>query len=307
MRVLPKPCSVAIRSFLYQGFRGLTANPYNGCGHRCVYCYATFEWFPNFYDELHVKHNFPQVLSRQLIENRVGQPVFLSSATDPYQPHEQSFKITRKAVELLQRHGIPYYIFTKSAGVVRDLELHASYKGSMIVWSLTTINEKVKRLIEPYTSPARSVLKVMREFAEAGVPVGANIDPVIPGLTDLDGWVEEVVDAVAESGGSFVSVGALRLRDDIWAKMNNLLQSRGMSDIADMLKKLYKMDGSPGYREPPHTYEEQLIQRVARRARRAGLTFGIPLPTMNKPRNTLIQTQLSSYLEESFMSSEAII
>lgn len=281
-RVLLKDCKTAVHEFTYNGYRGFTANPYNGCGHRCVYCYATFEWFPEFYDTLQVKLNFPTILSRQLHEHYPDRPVFLSSATDPYQPLEGKFRLTRRTVEVLQKHGVPYYVFTKSATVLRDLELHSRYKDKcMISWSLTTLNGRVKKLIEPFSSTPSAVLKAMREFSESGVMVGANIDPIIPGVTDLEGWVEEVVDAVAESGGSFVSVGALRLREDIWRRLRGLLLSLGMDDVAKYLQRLYLFSGR--YGDPPAWYLRELEERVEARARRLGLIYGIPIPRPNPP------------------------
>lgn len=293
-RVAFKECKTAIREFTYGGYSGFTANPYNGCGHRCVYCYATYEWFPNFYDELQVKINFQWVISRQLWEERIEGPVFLSSATDPYQPIELTFELTRKTVKLLQRHKKPYYIFTKSANVMRDIWLHAGYRDKcLIVWSLTTLEERVKRLIEPFLSPPKAVLKAMRELSYLGVEVGANIDPIIPGLTDLEGMVEEVVDAVAESGGSFVSVGVVRLREDIWNRVNALLMSAGMEDVAKHLKKLYTSHDGRKRQYPPPRYLEELEERVRKRAERSGLTYGIPLPNPEpRPLKTPLQARL---------------
>jgi len=297
-RIALKECKTAVHPFTYDGYTGFTANPYNGCGHRCVYCYATFEWFPNFYDELQVKVNFPTVLSRQLWENYIDKPIFLSSATDPYQPLEQKFRLTRKTIEILQHHRVPYYVFTKSAGVLRDLELHSRYRDNcIIVWSLTTVNQRVKRLVEPFSSPPQAVLRAMRELSYAGVTVGANIDPIIPGLTDLEGWVEEVVDAVAESGGSFVATGALRLRRDIWERLRRLLQSAGMEDVAKYLERIYPLAIKEGaYADPPSWYVEELVKRVEIRAKRRGLAYGIPLPQPRpKPLKVLKQAQLIIY------------
>ncbi len=108
-------------------------------------------------------------------------PVFLSSATDSYQPLEGRYRLTRKSVEILQSHGVPYYVFTKSASIVRDLDLHASYRDKcMIVWSLTTLDEQLKRVLEPGASTAQGMLKALKLASDRGITAGVNIDPNHP-------------------------------------------------------------------------------------------------------------------------------
>ncbi|MCD6037536.1 MAG: hypothetical protein K0S67_1424 [Nitrososphaeraceae archaeon] len=105
----------------------------------------------------------------------------ISSATDPYQPAELKYSITRKCIQILQKYNAPYYVFTKSSIIKRDLELHKGYKNNcFIVWSITTCDEKIRRVIEPGTPPASSMFEVIKEFTDSGICCGVNIDPIIP-------------------------------------------------------------------------------------------------------------------------------
>src|SRR5687768_13997580 len=143
-----------IHPFVIKGYNGLTINPYQGCHHRCAYCYATYEWSPEFYDKVYAKDNSAEVLESQLLKwkSRTIGPVMVSSATDCYQPAELRFGLTRKCIQVLQKFNVPYYVFTKSSLIERDLELHARYRDNcFIVWSITTCNEKIRRIIEPGT------------------------------------------------------------------------------------------------------------------------------------------------------------
>src|SRR5919107_534350 len=130
-----------LHSFIVKGHKGLTINPYQGCQHRCGYCYATYEWSPEFYDKIYAKSNAAEVLENQLKswKSKIIDPVMISSATDAYQPAELRFELTRKCVKVLQKYNVPYYVFTKSAMIERDFELHRQYKdGCFLVWSITT-------------------------------------------------------------------------------------------------------------------------------------------------------------------------
>ncbi|MCI0563151.1 MAG: radical SAM protein, partial [Nitrososphaera sp.] len=169
-----------IHPFAVRGHNGLTINPYQGCQHRCAYCYATYEWSPEFYNKIYAKSNAAEVLESQLSKWRYEtiEPVMISSATDCYQPAELRFSLTRKCVQILQKYSVPYYVFTKSSLIERDLELHTRYKHNcFIVWSITSCNEKVRRVVEPGTPPADKIFATIKKFTEAGVRCGVNVDP----------------------------------------------------------------------------------------------------------------------------------
>ncbi len=135
--------------------RGNTINLYKGCQHRCGYCYATCKWSSDFYDKIYAKINPSEILENQLRswKSQAVEPAMISSATDAYQPAELKFELTRKCGKVLQKYDVPYHVFTKSAPILRDLQLHKQYKHNcFIVWSTTTCNENIRRIIEPGTT-----------------------------------------------------------------------------------------------------------------------------------------------------------
>jgi DNA repair photolyase len=230
-----------IHPFVVKGHKGLTINPYQGCQHRCGYCYATYEWSPEFYDKIYAKSNAAEVLENQLKSWRakVIEPVMVSSATDPYQPAELRYGLTRKCIEVLQEYNVPYYVFTKSSTIIsRDLLLHKRYKGNcFLVWSITTCNEKIRRIIEPGTPPAYSMFSTIKKFTDSGIKCAVNIDPILPLITDSEEEIESILDNCNKSGVSHVFGAILRLRADIWQRMQMILKLLGIKDSIEVYKK----------------------------------------------------------------------
>ncbi|HIQ30235.1 MAG TPA: radical SAM protein [Candidatus Caldiarchaeum subterraneum] len=271
-----KPCKTLLHKFSEAGGEddeGYTINPYKGCAHRCVYCYATYEWSPDFYDVVIAKSNAHEVLLHDILKEgrRNVTNVLISSATDCYQPAEGKYKLTRKCIEILQRLEIPYTIITKSSTVLRDLDLHRRYKERCsIIWSLTTVDENLKRIIEPNASPARSILKAVRVFSSHGVRVGINLDPIIPGLNDGEEQLRETVEKAVDAGARFVGSAVLRLRSDIWIRLRRLLESEGMYKALRKIEEVYfrypiKMGyyylAHPRYVSEKQSYVEMLVKR----------------------------------------------
>jgi len=270
-----------IHPFNVRGYSGLTINPYQGCQHRCAYCYATYEWSPEFYDRIYAKSNAPEILERELASwkgTRVD-PVMVSSATDAYQPAELRYGLTRRCVQVLQKYGVPYYVFTKSAIIERDLELHARYRENcFIVWSITTCNERIRRIVEPGTPPAARIFETIEKFANAGVPCGVNVDPIMPLVTDSDGELEAVVDACRRAGVKHVFGAMLRLRTDIWDRMKAALALLGVENGIERYKKIY------GFEEPlvgnyvacDKDYSKQVTGRLQELVRASGMISDFP-------------------------------
>jgi DNA repair photolyase len=233
-----------IHQFTVRGHKGLTINPYQGCQHRCAYCYATYEWSPKFYDKIYAKANAPEILAKQLksLKLHSALPVMISSATDAYQPAEIRFNLTRRCIEILQKHQIPYYVFTKSIIILRDLYLHKNYKDKCcLIWSITTCNEKIRRLVEPGTPPTKTIFKIIKRFSEAGVCCGVNIDPILPLITDSEEKLESIIDFCVLSGVKYVHASILRLRLDIWERMKFVIQDLGIDHgISEYQDKIYQ-------------------------------------------------------------------
>ena len=270
-----------IHPFSVKDYRGLTINPYQGCQHRCAYCYATYEWSPEFYDKIYAKSNAPEILERELASWKSVKidPVMVSSATDAYQPAELRYGLTRRCIQVLQKYNVPYYVFTKSAIIERDLELHARYrKNCFIVWSVTTCNEQLRRVIEPGTPPARRIFSTIEKFADAGVACGVNIDPIIPIVTDGDEEIDAVVKACRRAKVRHVFGAMLRLRTDIWERMKMTLALLGVKDGVQSYEKIY------GFKEPLSTsylackndYANEVLGRLSDMVLTSGMQAGFP-------------------------------
>ncbi|HXW95421.1 MAG TPA: radical SAM protein [Nitrososphaerales archaeon] len=199
-------CNTLLHALAYRDSTGYTANLYKGCTHGCVYCYA-----PSLtHDErkwgtyVDVKVNAPQVLEKELKGLRKDE-VFLSSASDPYQPVEARYGITRRCLEVLRRHRYPVSILTRSPLVLRDLDLLKTFEWVRVGMSITTV--PVRRF-EPGVPPLQRRIDTLRKLSKAGILTWVSLAPVIPGivLIDLDELFEELSNACVSS----VSFGVLR-------------------------------------------------------------------------------------------------
>ncbi len=292
-----------IHPFAVKSYNGLAINPYQGCGHRCAYCYATYEWSPEFYDKIYAKSNAPEVLDRQLAswKSDTIDPVMVASATDAYQPAELRFELTRKCVKVLQKYNVPYIIFTKSAIIERDLELHRQYKNNcFVIWSITTCNEKIRRVVEPGTPPAGRMFEAIKKFTDAGVCCGVNIDPIIPLATDTDEELETVVESCKEAGLRYVFGAMLRLRTDIWERMKLALRLLEIADGIEKYKQIYKFEEplDASYVPADKNYAERIIHSLEKRIKSHGMDCDFPTYMGSRQINRLHlgQTSLNSYL-----------
>jgi len=195
-------------------------NPYRGCEHGCSYCYArpTHEYLGlsaglDFERTILVKREAPALLEARLA-SRTWRPqvLALSGVTDPYQPVERRLGITRGCLEVLARHRNPVGVITKNALVTRDVDVladMAAWGGARVTLSITTLDEELRRALEPRTSTLERRLDAVARLAEAGVPVGVNVAPIIPGLTDTD--VPGLLARAAQAGASHAGYTMLRL------------------------------------------------------------------------------------------------
>ncbi len=195
-------------------------NPYRGCEHGCAYCYArpSHEYLGlsaglDFERVILVKREAAELLERHLA-SRAWRPqvLALSGVTDPYQPIERRLGITRACLQVLARYRNPVSLITKNALVERDLDVlaeMASWNGARVTLSITTLDEELRRALEPRTSTLERRLEAVARLAQAGVPVGVNVAPIIPGLTDQD--VPELLRRAAEAGASHAGTTFLRL------------------------------------------------------------------------------------------------
>ncbi len=176
-------------------------NPYVGCQFGCSYCYARFmkrftghrEAWGQFID---IKVDAPDLLRREMAKKKPGK-VWLSGVSDPYQPVEEKFLLTRRCLEILVENGWPVVVQTKSPLALRDLDIFKKGKNFEVGFSVATADEEVKRLFEPATPPIRERIRVLEKLHQAGVKTYAMIAPLLPGAQYLPeilaGKVERVI------------------------------------------------------------------------------------------------------------------
>jgi DNA repair photolyase len=195
-------------------------NPYRGCAHGCIYCYArpTHEYLDlsaglDFETQLFVKREAAQLLRRELARASWQPEVIgLSGVTDCYQPLERELQLTRQCLEVLAEFRNPVQIVTKSRLITRDIDLLvelAAHQAVAVAISLTTLDAALARRMEPRASAPHARLATIRQLASAGIPVGAMIAPVIPGLTEHE--LPALLASAREAGAAFASYTLLRL------------------------------------------------------------------------------------------------
>jgi DNA repair photolyase len=203
---------------------GYSMNPYQGCEHGCIYCYArnTHEYYGfsaglDFESKIIVKRNAPQLLEKELMKptwNAV--PIMLSGNTDCYQPQEKKFEITRKMLKVLANYRHPVSIISKNSLVLRDLDLLQDLAADNLVHvyiSITTLDEELRRAMEPRTASSIKRLKTVEALAKANVPVGIMNAPIIPGLNHHE--IPEVLKAAADHGACNAGMTVVRLNGSI--------------------------------------------------------------------------------------------
>lgn len=200
-----------------------TLNAYRGCTHACHYCFARryqtqFELGPDdhFSSYILVKANLPEVLRRELDHPSWSrEQVAVGTATDPYQPIEGHYKLTRKALEILLRARTPIGLVTKGPMVVRDADLLAELGGTAgctVYLSVPTVDEDAWRALEPGTAHPLQRLRAVRALRDAGVNVGVLMSPVVPGFTTQPAKLEATIKAIADHGAAFMGANLMYLK-----------------------------------------------------------------------------------------------
>jgi DNA repair photolyase len=195
-------------------------NPYRGCEHGCIYCYArpTHEYLGfsaglDFESKIMVKTDAPRLLRAELESPRwEPQTLVMSGVTDPYQPVERKLRITRGCLEVLAQYLNPVAIITKNRLVTRDVDLLgelASHHAVAVNISVTSLDPTLQRVLEPRTSSPEARLDAIRQLRAAGIPTGAMVAPIIPGLTDHE--IPRIVEAAANAGAQFAGYTIVRL------------------------------------------------------------------------------------------------
>jgi DNA repair photolyase len=217
-----EPCRTAITRVRNMPFRW-SLNPYMGCAHRCTFCFVrAFEkvadrpFDDRYGTSIRVKTNLVEVLRRELGRRSWRhEQVVVGTATDPYQPAEGRFRLTRGAVQALGESRTPFGIITRGPMIVRDVDVlrSASARATVAVtFSIPTLDPTIWRLTEPGTAPPRQRLRAIRTLIDAGIDANVGIAPILPGLSDDPAKLAEVVRAARDAGATSVWTNVLYLR-----------------------------------------------------------------------------------------------
>lgn len=204
-------------------------NCYSGCAHGCIYCYARFmqrfcphsEPWGRFVD---IKANAIEVLRRQL-RRAVPGAVFVSSACDGWQPIEAEYQLTRQCCDLLLKHGFRIEALTKSSLVLRDLDIFSG-RNVRIGVTITTLDERLKRLWEPNSSGIEERFGVISEAVAAGVETAIMFGPLLPFLSDSQGSIDSMFQRAAKLAVDVIWVDAINRRPKVWSSVASLLRKR---------------------------------------------------------------------------------
>jgi DNA repair photolyase len=265
-------------------------NPYRGCEHGCIYCYArpTHCYLGHspgldFETKLYAKTNGAALLEEELAKSGyVPATIALGAVTDPYQPIEREYRITRSILEVLERTGHPVGIVTKSALVVRDLDILARMAERNLVRvaiSVTTLDRRVARKMEPRAATPPRRLEAIRQLSEAGVPVSAMVAPIVPGLTDSE--IERILEAVHDAGARDAGYVLLRLPLELKELFREWLATEFPDRAQRVISLLQSMHGGLDYvskfglrQRGSGPYAEQIGLRFRLALQRLGMNRG---------------------------------
>lgn len=267
-----EPCRTALNRVKGMGFKW-SLNPYTGCAHQCTFCYVrAFERRADrpsgdrYGASIRVKVNVAEVLRRELARRSWnGELVAVGAATDPYQPAEGRYRLTRACLTAMAESGNPFSIVTRGPLIVRDIDVlqQAALKAEVSVnFSVPTLDERIWRYTEPHTAPPMQRLRAMRRLVDAGVRAGVGVAPILPGLSDRPELLRDVVRAAREHGATHVWANVLYLRPGTREHfLANL--ARDWPELLPMYERLYA-----GRAYLPDAQVRPLRQRVQELARR---------------------------------------
>jgi DNA repair photolyase len=284
-----EPCRTALNRVKGMPFEW-SLNPYMGCVHRCTFCYVrAFEQRADrpsdsrYGTSIRVKTNIASVLREHLARRSwAGEPIAIGAATDPYQPAEGRYRLTRACLEALRDASNPFSIITRGPLIVRDAELlaEASRRADVsVTFSVPTVDDDVWRTTEPGTAPPRQRLRALKTLVDAGVRASVGMAPLLPGLSDGSEQVERVVAAAREAGACGIWANLLYLKPGTREHFLECL-ARDWPELLPAYEQLYarraylvRSDSEPARAE------------VRRLARAHGIRDRRPEPLRPQPRD----------------------
>ncbi len=272
-----------------------TLNPYRGCEFGCKYCYAryTHEFMEmwdgkDFERKIYAKTVSPERLRAELRQAKdKGLPISLGTATDPYQPAEKQLEVTRRMLEVfLEFEGLEFSITTKSVLILRDLELLRSVSKThhfSVHMTVTTHDERLARLLEPKAPPPARRLEAVKQLSDAGIHVGVNAMPILPGLNDSEKHLDRLARAASQSGARFLYGNILFLMPSAMKQFMPFLEA----EFPRLVKTYRKLYARSAYLNGE--YKDRMTKLLADLRTRYGLegNRGAPPPAARHPQLAL--------------------
>ena len=263
-----------------------TVNPYRGCEFGCRYCYAryTHEYMEldgdTFESKIYVKKDAGALAERDLATEKIwGEHIAIGTATDPYQPAEKEFGTTRAILErMAEREGLSLSITTKSNQVVRDIDLlqRIAQRSSITIhMTVTTLRTRLARMLEPRAPRPDLRLEAVRMLREAGINVGVNAMPILPGITDREDDLDALVRAARDAGAQWLAANVLFLMPSSWKPFMAFLEAK-FPRLAQRYRDFYR-----GYGDAPEEYRKRIKELVDGLRRKHGLGSRPAAPSPN--------------------------
>ncbi|HEC81732.1 MAG TPA: radical SAM protein [Thermoplasmatales archaeon] len=226
---------------LFQG--DYTLDPYQKCDLGCRYCDASE-------DTVYIKSNAAKLLKEEIKEIKRGT-VIVGSTVDPYQMVEKKQRITRELLRILTDHGLPFHVLTKSGLILRDLPLISESKNARITISLSTINKKITKVLEPFAASPEKRFNVVKKLSEEGIQAGVAIMPVLPVITDED--LETIIEEAKNAGAKHIIYATLQLKGEQKKRFFSTLETH----FPEYLRE-YKRFYSRGYFPSNYTIGDKI-------------------------------------------------
>jgi len=255
----------------------LVANAYVGCTHDCVYCYA--KWYTRK-GQVKVKTNAPErlreELNKRIEKNKPREPVCLGSISDPYQPIERKYQITRRMLEVCDELSYPCFVVTKSNLILRDRDILKSLAKRNLVavnFTVTPLENEILSKLEPYAPNNERRLKAMNKLTKAGIPCSIYLSPIFPYLSEP--FLENLLAEASKNGARCCSAIFLKIRPIVWKYVKNFLKSH-YNFLISKYEDLYFKHGDKDlsdYRLPEYTYRRKTMESIAEICRKYKLKF----------------------------------
>ena len=223
MKIIESTCKNALSLSKLPGL-DYSLNPYRGCEHQCAYCYVPNvlkikrESWGNFVD---IKTNIPLILSKE-IKNKKRGIIGISTVTDPYQPIEKKFKITRYCLEQLIKYDFPICIQSKSSLILRDIELISKFSNAEVIISISTFNDVERELLEPNSSPINERLNVLRNISKKGIKTSVFFGPIYPTIEKKN--LNNILNTFIDCGVSEIIIDQFNMRPGILKNIKCVLK-----------------------------------------------------------------------------------